>query len=482
MFDRLITYFAKQTPQAIAICTPTISVTYAELESAIDRFAAELTQSNPPKPGLTGVAVSDRYIHRLILLALARLGVTSTSYLSVMREAMEPLLKPDFVITDEAARPDSECGPRLLRITKEWLEAVGRRPHMPMPRPKIAPDGLARVMTSSGTTAMPKKFGMSWQDVEQRVLETAVMAGTSGMNSRVMSLVGPEFLALPALVGPLCRGATVLFGSDDPVTAAKCLTRLEPTAIYMAPVQLKVLLDALPPGFLPLRNLSLVVSGAHTPRSVREEARARLSNDIRLVYGTTECGIVATRRDTATNDDDTDVGTINPWCDVEIVDATHKPMTPGAVGRIRVRGTNVIDRYIDDDEANATYFHDGWFYPGDIGSVAQDGRLRVLGRTDEMMNFGGASFMPHAIEGAVMACAGVVDAGAFSMRDKNGFDMPWIAIVRGPDLREQDVAKALMLPGLPPVRVVWIDKVPRTSTGKVYRDQLQAAAQDLNPK
>jgi acyl-coenzyme A synthetase/AMP-(fatty) acid ligase len=88
--------------------------------------------------------------------------------------------------------------------------------------------------------------------------------------------------------------------------------------------------------------------------------------------------------------------------------------------------------------------------------------------------------MPHVIEGAVMACAGVIDAGAFSMRDKNGFDMPWIAIVRGSDLREQDVAKALMMPGLPPVRVVWIDKIPRTPTGKIYRDQLQAAAQKLN--
>ena len=81
----------------------------------------------------------------------------------------------------------------------------------------------------------------------------------------------------------------------------------------------------------------------------------------------------------------------------------------------------------------------------------------------------------------MMAVAGVTDAGAFALPDKNGIDTPWIAIVRSPDLKEQDVSKALMLPGLPPTHVVWIDKIPRTTNGKIQRDQLQDAARKLGP-
>src|ERR1700743_3048464 len=172
MFDRLITYFGKQTPQAIAVASLTNHVTFAELAAAIDRFAAAISQSDPPRPGLTGIAVSDRYTHWLIILALARLGVTSASYLSVMRGMMEPLLKPDFIITDEEAGAGDDSRPRILRISRGWLEAVEKQPHVPMPRPTIAADGLARVLTSSGTTATPKKFGMSWRGVEDRILRT----------------------------------------------------------------------------------------------------------------------------------------------------------------------------------------------------------------------------------------------------------------------------------------------------------------------
>jgi acyl-CoA synthetase (AMP-forming)/AMP-acid ligase II len=174
--------------------------------------------------------------------------------------------------------------------------------------------------------------------------------------------------------------------------------------------------------------------------------------------------------------DDADLGWPSPWAEIQVVDDAHRAVPPGALGAIRVRGPDCTAGYIDDDEANARFFHDGWFYPGDVGSLSADGRLRVEGRLDEVMNFGGTKFMPHLVEAAVLACPGVKDAGVFTLRDAAGIDMPWIAIVRDETLREQDVAQALMLPGLPPAHVVWIDAIPRTHTGKIQRDQLQAMA------
>lgn len=476
MFDRFITFFARLTPQELAISTLAGHVTYAEFDANIDRFAAAIAEHDPPRPGLAAVCIADRYVHWLALAALARLGVTSASYLGMQRAHSEPMLQPDLVITDEPPHPDDTARPRLVRVSPEWLTEVGARPATKRPAPQIDPDSLARIMTSSGTTGAPKKFGLTWSCIENRLMHAATIGTIKGVRS--LSLIGPEFYPFPSAFGDWARGATVLFGSNDPVELAHSLTRLRPNLMAMAPIQLKAVIDNLPEGFRALPDLLLGVAGAHTPSPLREQARLRLTPNLLSVYMATETGLMAVKVDTG-GTDDADLGWPSPWAEIEVVDDAHRAVAPGALGVIRVRGSDCIAGYIDDDEANARFFHDGWFYPGDVGSLAADGRLRVEGRLDEVMNFGGAKFMPHVIEAAVLACPGARDAGVFTLPDAAGFDMPWIAIVRDDSLREQDVAEALMLPGLPPTHVVWIDAIPRTPTGKVHRDQLQAMAQGL---
>ncbi len=473
MFDRFITFFAELTPQELAISTLAGHVTYAEFDANIDRFAAALAEHDPPRPGLAAVCIADRYVHWLALAALARLGVTSASYLNVQRQQMEPMLRPGLVITDEPEQAGDEARPRLVRVTTDWLAEVERRTPVKAPAPVIDPDSFARIMTSSGTTGEPKPFGMTWRCVENRIMHGATIGTIKGPRS--LSLIGPEFYPFPSCFGDWARGATVLFGSNNPVELANSLTRLQPTLMAMAPMQLKAVLDALPKGFRALPELTLAVSGSHTPRVLREQARMRLTPTLLVAYMATETGLMAAKPDTGETDD-ADVGRPSPWAEIEVVDDAGLSVAPGSLGVIRVRGPDCIAGYIDDEAANARFFKGGWFYPGDVGSLSSAGRLRVEGRLDEVMNFGGAKFMPHVIEAAVMACAGVTDAGVFPLPDASGFEMPWIAIVRDETLVEKDVAEALMIPGLPPAHVVWIDAIPRNGTGKVLRDQLQASA------
>jgi 2,3-dihydroxybenzoate-AMP ligase len=476
MFDRFITFFARLTPQELAISTLAGHVTYAEFDANIDRFVEAIAEYDPPRPGLVAVCIADRYIHWLVLAALARLGVTSASYMGMQRAEAEPMMAPDLVITDEPPHPDDATRPRLIRVTPDWLSEVGARTATKRPAPRIDPNSLARIMTSSGTTGVPKKFGLTWACVENRLMHAATIGTMKG--ARSLSLIGPEFYPFPAAFGDWARGATVLFGSNDPVELARSLTRLRPNLLALAPIQLKAVIDNLPDGFRALPDLTLGVAGAHTPYPLREQTRLRLAPNLLIVYMATEAGLMAVKTDTG-GTDDADLGCPSPWAEIQVVDEADRPVPPGALGALRVRSPDCTAGYIDDDEANARFFRDGWFYPGDVGSLSSDGRLRVEGRLDEVMNFGGSKFMPHLIEAAVLACAGAKDAGVFTLPDASGFPMPWIAIVRDETLREQDVAQALMIPGLPPTHVVWIDAIPRTPMGKVHRDQLQAMARGL---
>jgi acyl-CoA synthetase (AMP-forming)/AMP-acid ligase II len=481
MFDRLISYFARQTPQSLAITSLAGHLTYAEFDANIDRMAAALEELHLPRPGLVGVVASDPYVHWLLLAALARLGVTTCSSLAEQSAQMETLLRPDLVLTDQPSRANDDRSLRIHRVTWKWLSDVSRRPATRPPRAKLDPNGFARVSISSGITGVPKKIELSWAAVETRIMQMSAVASTISSELRVQSLRGPEHPAYPG-AGPAAwgLGGTVIFGPNDPISVANNLKRFKPTVLDMTPIQLKLLLDVLPEGFLSMRDLSLIISGSHTPRAVREHARRRLTNNLVLFYGMAEGGMIAYCPDNSVRGEDADVGRVFPWTEVEIVDDEHNPLPNGSFGRIRARGTGFIDGYMDDRETNTTYFRDGWFYPGDVGSLTVDGFLRIEGRADEMTNFGDANFMPHIIEGAIRTCPGVVDAGAFTLPDGLGFETSWIAVVRGENLREQDLAQALMAPGFPPATVIWIDKIPRTSDGEVHRDQLQAVAKKMS--
>lgn len=478
MFDRFIAFRARQRPHEVAIWTARAEITYRQFDADIDRFAGALAALGVKRGDLVAVRLADQYLHCLVLLGFARLGITTASFGAGQEPVMLPLLRPDLVITDAPSPGEHACA-RSFTVTPAWAAEILRGPATPQPRPVLDPDGLARVVTSSGTTGLPKKLGMSWRRVDRAVMRVVFVNAASNALSRLMSTIGIETGVLNALLASWSVGGTVLFGPQNPAELAVALPRLSPRGLVMAPIQLKMLLDALPPGFLPMPELWIGVSGSHTPPIVRRATRERLTPNLLVVYASTEGGTITEAHAVHLRDDGAAVGWPLPWVEVEVVDETARALPPGALGQIRVRGEDVADGYLDDPDTTTRQFRHGWFYPGDLGRFGDDGMLRVEGRADDVMNFGGEKFLPRTIEEAALACPGVADAGAFTMPDAVGVGTPWIAVVRGEGLSEPALAQALRMPGLPPVYVAWVDRIPRNALGKVQRDMLRQAAAGL---
>src|SRR5262249_24060844 len=96
--------------------------------------------------------------------------------------------------------------------------------------------------------------------------------------------------------------------------------------------------------------------------------------------------------------------------DVQVTDENHRVLPPGEVGRIRYWTLAIPDGFYNNPEESVRSFHDGWFYPGDLGKLDSDGYLYLVGRDKDMIIRGGVNIYPADIEAVLNAYPSVVDA------------------------------------------------------------------------
>src|SRR5262249_55147532 len=114
------------------------------------------------------------------------------------------------------------------------------------------------------------------------------------------------------------------------------------------------------------------------------------------------------------------VGQVTPLMDAEIVDEHDRPLPPGAVGMLRVRGPKVgTPMTFAGDEASEE-FRNGWHYTGDVASVNDHMYLTILGRTAEVIIRRGAKIFPAEIEAVLQNHPAVVETAVVGHPGANG--------------------------------------------------------------
>ena len=389
MFDAHLAFIARTHPRALAVLTPRRRVTYAEFDADIDRYAAGLRELGvTPERGIVAVASATTYRRLVLLVALARLGVATTASGDG---------RADLRITDRAGGEE----PGVLRLSAAWLERVEAAPPVPVRSAPRDPDGIARVTLTSGSTRLPHRVPVSWRQMETGSLNalTAYASGKLGVWVLRTSIDSSMGFNLAALAWSL--GATVAadFGGVD---LPHLMERHPEGLIGLNPLMLRELIARLPAGFEPKPGWRVLVTGGVLPPAYARDARQRLTPDVHIIYGSTEAGraTVGPARDVETHPGA--VGYVVPGATVEVVDAHGVAVPDGEVGEIRIRGDRNAGRYLDDAQASANSFRDGWFYPGDLGRRLPGGLFVIEGRVDERLNIAGFKMMPAVLENALL--------------------------------------------------------------------------------
>ena len=119
---------------------------------------------------------------------------------------------------------------------------------------------------------------------------------------------------------------------------------------------------------------------------------------------------------------------------------------------------------------------DGWFYPGDVGSLAAEGILRISGRTSDVINRGGIKVSSTKIEEILRALPNIQDAAACGVSGVSGLEELWIAIVGKGGVDIEEIRRLLREHKdvrIAPDELFILEHIPRGELGKVQKYRLK---------
>jgi 2-aminobenzoate-CoA ligase len=181
------------------------------------------------------------------------------------------------------------------------------------------------------------------------------------------------------------------------------------------------------------------------------------------------------------------IGKVVPGYVARIVDDDMQPLPPGTAGKLAVRGPTGC-RYLDDPR-QANYVKDGWNLPGDTFVADADGYYYYQARSDDMIVSAGYNIAGPEVEAALMQHEAVAECGVVGAPDDERGQVVAAYVVLRPGVVAdeamraalQDHVKRQIAPYKYPRRIVFVDALPRTETGKLQRFRLrQMASQSTN--
>ena len=163
-----------------------------------------------------------------------------------------------------------------------------------------------------------------------------------------------------------------------------------------------------------------------------------------------------------------------------ILDANGLPVGPGVIGRLAVKGPTGC-RYLADERQN-DYVHDGWNLTGDAYEMDADGYFYYRSRTDDMIISAGYNIAGAEVEEVLLRHAAVAECGVIGRPCEERGQVVEAHVVLQPGFEPtealavqlQDFVKLQIAPYKYPRSLRFIDKLPRTETGKLQRFKLRA--------
>lgn len=351
------------------------------------------------------------------------------------------------------------------------------------PLPVVAPDDLAQIQFTSGTTGPSKGVRITHDAMTRtgRVFAERLTMGVGGGFLNPMPLFHTAGNVLGVMSCLVARAPHIVlpFAPEDTLAA---IESEHPVVVSLAPTLLHLLKSH--PGFptTDLSSVEVVFTGGMTvsPRVV-DEIEDAYGARLAITFGMTEtCGsAIMTGPDDPDDDRRTTVGRAHSDTETRIVDPDGNEVAVGTPGELLLRGPRITDGYHGDPAATAaTIDTDGWLRTGDEAVVDEHGRFRITGRIKDMIKTGGENVVPDEVEHCLTGHPSVDLAAVIGVPDERWGELvaAYVVPVAGQSIviaeleahcRERLASFKL------PRRWEIVSELPQTASGKVQRAELR---------
>lgn len=388
------------------------------------------------------------------------------------------------IVVHRAAPEDGE-----LRFGALLSHAVESSPMAP-----LDPEALAVVLFTSGATAKPRGVMLSHRSLRANINQLQALVPPALTSDDVVLGLLPMFhiYGLNCVLGQAVRvGARViLVDSFDPEVVLHQIAEYGITDVPLSPVVIHrwVDLPGLPESLTTVRR---IVSGATTLEpELAERFRQASGHAVEQGYGLTETAPVITTTFVGDRPDGAgptpgSVGWALPDIELELRDSLGGRPIPGDPAQIWVRGDNLFSGYWPEGRGGPD--EDGWWLTGDLGLIDDDGQLTLVDRMGEMITVSGFRVYPSEIEEVLLELGSVEQAAVVGVPDeRTGQAVVAFVVPRDTEADDSVIIAAVTEHAAEnlarfklPSRVVVVDGLPHSPTGKVAKGRLRGLARDM---
>ena len=466
-------------------------ITYAELEDRSNRLANAFIAAGLEPGDRVALLARNCAEYPEVELAAAKSGIIMaalnwrladrelTHCITLVQPRMI-ILQPEF--SDALVRIEIEAGDRLT-LGDEYEQRLAASPG-DYPNHDIDPEDGLVILYTSGTTGLPKGALISHR---------AMIARAMCYASEMEIPMGDNFVAWPPFyhmastdqsLATLLRGGTVwVLDGYQPDQLVAVLEQVPTRYLILMPGMVSQFVQYLNEHRPVFKGVGAIGAMADLiPRQDIADVTRYFNAPFMNTFGATETGFPPATGSLLS------IG-IPPknlakrqsaFCELRLVDPEDQDVPVGAPGEVAVRGPTLFSGYWHADEVNREDFRGDWFHMGDVMRRNLDGTLDYIDRVKYMIKSGGENIYPAEIEQVINGDIRIEEAIVVKRVDKRWGEVPVVFVVRkDPALTEDDVENVCrkdLSSYKRPKAVFFIDEedVPRSTTGKIQRHELEA--------
>ena len=489
---------AARTPAAVALEQGGQTLTYADLDRLSNQLAWYLGGLDIAPETPVGIYLQRDFSWVVSVLGVMKAGCCyvplDISYPPQRLARMIEIAGVGLVVTSSTLRSSAPFAEsvRVIELEPDF-GAIGSCKTSAPPRAG-APDGIAYILFTSGSTGEPKGVMTRNRSVVNYLLQMSCIFALDATDS-VLQVTSPSFgPSMRELLAPLASGARLFLLPAGEAGSPTSLMRAVQTGkvskiVAITPSMLKLMLVEAEESDPGSSRLSLVCpSGELLERSVCNSVWQKLGRSVRIVnlYGQTESTMTLCSFQVQGEQGSPRVPIGRPIANTRIyvLDSQGEAAAVGTPGEIHIGGAGISRGYVGRPGLTADRFvpnpfGDGerLYRTGDRGRWLAEGVLECLGRVDQQLKIRGYRIEPGEIETLLHKHPSVKQAVVVAREDAMG-DMGLVAYVvpapgESPQARQLQAHLKLRLPDyLVPARFVVLDKMPLTPTAKVDRRAL----------